>query len=516
MRLGELARLLGLPAPAGPDPELSGVAGDSRITGPGDLFAAMPGTACDGRDFIGAAAANGAAAVIAPEGSPALASVPLPMLTAPAEGFRGLVARAAREVYGRPDERLKVVAVTGTNGKSTVAHLMEAILSEAGEKTGLMGTICYRWPGTVLEAPNTTPEGPLLYRTLAAMAAAGCRWAVMEASSHALDLGRVRDLRVEAALFTNLSRDHLDHHGTMEDYYRAKRRLFIDNLGDRRFAAGSDDPMGRRLAAELETRAVTFGLGEGADVRGTDVATTLEGVSMTVTGPGAQSYAVRSPLLGSVGALNLLGAAALASILGIDSETVASALAKSAGAPGRLRMVGGRYRALIDYAHTPSALAAALESARSMGPGRLIAVFGCGGDRDRGKRPLMGREAGRGSDLAILTSDNPRTEDPMAIIGEAAEGLRDLGLREIGPESLGTAETDGAWPAGALERARGSFVVEPDRRKAIRLAIGLMDADDLVLIAGKGHEDYQILGRTKIRFDDAEEALGAMRGLGRL
>jgi UDP-N-acetylmuramoyl-L-alanyl-D-glutamate--2,6-diaminopimelate ligase len=398
--------------------------------------------------------------------------------------------------------------VTGTNGKSTISYLLEDMLRTAGRTPGVIGTVNYRWPGVRAQAPNTTPEGPLLYRVLAAMAKAGCDTAVMEISSHALSLGRVRDLRVAAALMTNLTRDHLDHHGSMEAYYQAKRRLFFENLAGRA-AVGLGDPYLARLAEELGPRALTYGLGPAADVRGEGVAVDRRGVSMTVETPSG-AYRVDSRLLGSFNVLNLLGAAALGEILGLDHQAASAALSGSAGAPGRLQRVGGRYMALVDYAHTPSALAAALRSCRALGPARLFAVFGCGGDRDRGKRPLMGREAGRLADLVILTSDNPRTEDPLGIIDEAAAGLRELGLKQLEAGLLA-----GRSLEGVAATLTGTFVVEPDRRAAIRLAMGLMEPEDLVLVAGKGHEDYQIIGLEKTRLDDVEEVERALAEHGR-
>jgi UDP-N-acetylmuramoyl-L-alanyl-D-glutamate--2,6-diaminopimelate ligase len=499
---------------------LTSLTEDSRVATTGALFAAMVGSRADGRAFAADAAAKGAAAILWPtaEGGPNPSEMAIPILTAPLKGFRAVVARAAREIYGRPDERLPVVGLTGTNGKSTISYLLEAMALKDAKKPGVMGTVDYRWPGASEPAPNTTPEGPLLYATLARMLEAGCDLAVLEISSHALDLGRVDSLKVAAALFTNLTRDHLDHHGSMEAYFEAKRKLFLVNLQPGgRAAVGIDDPWGERLAFDLGGRALTYGLAPEAHVRPLELALSRDGAAMLVAAPEGP-LEIRTSLLGTFNVQNALGAIALARILGLSDAAIISGLAGCPGAPGRLQRVGGEHLALIDYAHTPSALAAALESLRALRPERLIVVFGCGGDRDKGKRPLMGREAGRLSDLAILTSDNPRTEDPLAIIESAAEGLRDLGLREVkvpdaggGPGSRPGSQTGSPTP----EDLRGAFVIEPDRRRAIGLAARLMNRDDLLLVAGKGHEDYQILGREKIRFDDAEETLKALIAAGK-
>ncbi|MDR1546486.1 MAG: UDP-N-acetylmuramoyl-L-alanyl-D-glutamate--2,6-diaminopimelate ligase, partial [Deltaproteobacteria bacterium] len=424
---------------------------------------------------------------------------------------------AAREVWGRPDEALTTAGLTGTNGKTTTAYLLEAALTEAGLKVGVMGTVDYRWPGTTLEAPNTTPDGPRLFRALAAMRQAGCQAAILEVSSHALDLGRLGEMSFRAALFTNLTRDHLDHHGDMEAYYQAKRRLFTERLrpgpGGRPSAAVNlDDPYGARLAAELGDQAIGFGFGPRCRIRGTGLALSRRGLTLDVEGPWGRRR-LSSPLLGRFNASNLLGALALLETLSIDPDVSFAALSRANGAPGRLERVGARdeYLTLVDYAHTPEALAALLASIRALAPRRLLCVFGCGGDRDRGKRPLMGREAGRLADLCLLTSDNPRTEDPWRIIEETARGLAETGLRPVRAQ-------DGRLPAEELHDGRpaqGIFVVEPDRERAIQLAAALLEPGDALAVAGKGHEAYQIVGRDKRRFDDRERALAALSAAGK-
>ncbi|MDR1921451.1 MAG: UDP-N-acetylmuramoyl-L-alanyl-D-glutamate--2,6-diaminopimelate ligase, partial [Candidatus Adiutrix sp.] len=410
------------------------------------------------------------------------------------------MSEAAAVIYGRPAEKLVAVALTGTNGKTTASYLLEAVLEAAGLKPGVLGTINFRWPGHVGPAPNTTPEGPVLQASLAAMLAAGAKAAVLEVSSHALSLGRVAGLSFDAALFTNLSRDHLDFHRDMEEYFQAKRRLFVDHLkaGPRRAAPdvpaviNIDDEYGRRLAAELGGRALTFGFAPEAAVRGRNLSVGREGLAFTIESPFGD-WEQTSPLLAEVNAYNLLGAAALSLALGLKSEVVRTALALTTGAPGRLERVGENsdYLVLIDYAHTPDALEKTLRAGRDLEPQRLLAVFGCGGDRDRGKRPLMGRLGGELADMAIITSDNPRTEEPWSIMSEVEAGLAGLGLQKYEAGELAADD----WNAGA-------YMMIMDRRAAIREAARLMNPGDVLIVAGKGHEDYQIIGREKRPLDD--------------
>ncbi|MDR2443726.1 MAG: UDP-N-acetylmuramoyl-L-alanyl-D-glutamate--2,6-diaminopimelate ligase [Deltaproteobacteria bacterium] len=514
MKLSKLAKILDLKPLGGSDPEITGIREDSREILPMEMFAAVKGANLDGRNFIDSALKNGAAAVLlSPPDMPEIG----PRLLVDDSRFQNVMGSAAREIYMRPDEKLSLIGLTGTNGKSTVSYLLEAILKTYGQQTGVIGTVDFRWPSGRSEAPNTTPLGPLLYRTLLSMVNGGCERVVLEVSSHALALGRVNDLRFDGALFTNLSRDHLDFHGTMEEYYQAKKKLFTENLKvSGCMVVGIDDQYGSRLFSELGSKAVSFGLSEKANYRGVEIDLAFCGLAFTALTPEGP-IRLRSPLLGRFNVLNVLAALAMARELGIDKEIIIEALEIAQGAPGRLQRVGDEYLVLVDYAHTPGALAGALESVRALEPEHLIVIFGCGGDRDRGKRPLMGSEAGRLSDLAILTSDNPRTEDPMAIINETAVGLTSLGL-----EPINSSEFEGL-KAGELSEGKkisswlkGRFIIEPDRRKAIKLAVKLMNRGDLVLVAGKGHEDYQIIGRKKIKFDDVEEVTAALKEIGRL
>ena len=474
---------------------------DSRAVRPGSIFVALPGTVYHGRRFLGEAVARGAAAVLLGGED---VELPVPRLLADEKRLRPLMALIATMLYGRPGENLILVGLTGTNGKTTTAYLLEHILGRAGLQPGVMGTINYRWPGEVRPAVNTTPEGPLISAALADMRAAGCRSAVLEVSSHALALGRVTGLNFEAALFNNLGRDHLDFHQDMESYYQAKKILFDRHLrpGGGRAVVNIDDEYGARLARELGEGVMTFGFTPPAAVRGEILGLSRTGLTLDILHPGGR-WRQTSPLLTQANAYNLLAAAALALTLRLEPESIRETLAVCPGAPGRMEKIGIDPLVLLDYAHSPEALALALVGVRALAPARLLLVFGCGGDRDRGKRVLMGRAAGDGADLVILTSDNPRTESPAAIIDEIEAGLAPLNLAY--------------FKAGLLKASDwrpGSYLRLEDRRRAIAEAVRLMRPGDILLIAGKGHEDYQIIGREKIHLDDREEALKALEKAG--
>jgi UDP-N-acetylmuramoyl-L-alanyl-D-glutamate--2,6-diaminopimelate ligase len=493
MKLSSVIQGTGARGDLGGDPEVVSVTGDSRAAGPGVLFVAVPGTRADGHDFVADAARRGAAAILAERSVP---SGSVPLLLAPSS--RRALALAAANLAGRPGDLLKLAAVTGTNGKTTVAYLVEACLREAGIPAGVLGTITHRWPGVARSATHTTPDATVIQALLAEMRAAGARAAVMEVSSHALDQERVAGLRFAAAAFTNLTRDHLDYHGDMERYFAAKRRLFAEHLAPGGTAVvNARDPFGARLAAELGPgrRVWRYGVRAEDELRAQDATFGLAGISAALTTP-AGALALRSPLVGAHNLENLLCAAGLALALGVDLAAVGRALAASPGAPGRLERVDGHGIAVfVDYAHTDDALVRALQALRAAGPRRLVCLFGCGGDRDPGKRPLMGRAAAA-ADLAIVTSDNPRTEDPGAIIAAIVPGLETAGRARLS--------------AAAARDGASGFAVEPDRRAAIALAIGCARAGDAVLVAGKGHEDYQLVGSEKRPFSDREEARRAL------
>jgi UDP-N-acetylmuramoyl-L-alanyl-D-glutamate--2,6-diaminopimelate ligase len=488
MRLDEFLRMLGEAGIAdGKDIEVEGIAADSRRVRPGDVFFALGGTHTDGRRHVAEAVARGARAVIAAEG---IADVGVPVV--PLEAPERLLGRAAALFAGDPSAALTLVGVTGTNGKTTTTYLLEAIWRAAGWRPGVVGTIAYRCDGASRPAPLTTPDALALQALLAEMRDAGATHVAMEVSSHALVQARVAGCRFDAALFTNLTRDHLDFHGDLERYFAAKARLFLDFLpaaGKRDAVAviNVDNPAGARLATLVGTRCVRTGRSADADVRPLSVETTLAG-TRGVLALGGERLPFESALVGAPHVENIVGAAAAAWALGTPVDAIARGLAAAEPPPGRLEQIAGPgFTVIVDYAHTPDALARALDVLRPLVAGRLITVFGCGGDRDRGKRPLMGEAAARRSDLVILTSDNPRTEDPARILAEIEAGVRAAGTTD--------------------------HVLEPDRRAAIALAVRLARPGDLVLVAGKGHEDYQIVGTAKHHLDDREEV---RRALGRL
>ena len=479
MRLSELARGLPLAGGFGSDPEVTGVEHDSRRVRPGDLFVALPGQRFDGRRFAAGAVAAGAVAVVGPEPEGVEVNVPWLVTADP----RALLGPLAARAYGHPDRELILAGVTGTNGKSTVATLIAAILDAAGSPAGFIGTLGYRFGGKTYEGGHTTPEASDLFRLLREMRGDGASAVAMEVSSHALAMGRVGGAQFDAAVFTNLTRDHLDYHPDMEDYFAAKRKLFDLLKPGRRPAVNVDDPYGLRLAAEIPD-ALTFG--ERGEVSARQVEMTTSGIrGILITPSGEVPFS--SAVLGRYNLSNLLAAAAAAETLGLPHEAVAAAFAAQRPVPGRMEPVdrGQPFAVYIDYAHTDAALDAALRSAREMvGVSKVAVVFGCGGDRDAGKRPLMGKVAGELADLVIATSDNPRSEDPLAILAAIEEGLKASGSR--------------------------SYRLIPDRREAIHTAIQEAGPGWAVLVAGKGHESTQTIGGHKLPFSDLEETAKAL------
>ncbi len=492
-----------LPDPTGALAQVtvSGVSCDSRRVGPGSLFVGLPGTAVDGGSFWPEVLAAGAvAAVIGPAAAaarPPAPGDPVLVVEPPLALWAG---RLAAEFWGQPSGRLALIGVTGTNGKTTTTYLIEHLAAAAGRPAALFGTLHNRWPGYSATATHTTAFADLLQADLAAAAAAGATIAAMEVSSHALDQQRVAGCRFAAAVFTNLTQDHLDYHPSMQAYFEAKALLFSPALLAGGAVVNVDDPWGARLAERLR------GEGQGAadvtlcwrcsledpqvDLHVTDLRMDAEGVSGTLHSP-AGAGPFRSPLVGRFNLMNLLQAVGVLLQQGLPLPQLLEGLASFRGVPGRMERVsapaGRRLPAvLVDYAHTPDGLENALAACRPFTSGRLICVFGCGGDRDRSKRPLMGGIAARLADAVVVTSDNPRTEDPQRILEDVVAGIP---------------------PGTALE-------VQGDRAAAIAAAIAAAEPDDLVLIAGKGHEDYQILGTTKVHFDDREQAESALRRKG--
>jgi UDP-N-acetylmuramoyl-L-alanyl-D-glutamate--2,6-diaminopimelate ligase len=412
---------------------------------------------------------------------------------------RALLAHAAARAAGDPSRGLVLVGVTGTNGKTTTAWLLDGIWRAGGARTGLVGTIAYQIGETIRPAPLTTPDAVTLAELLAEMRDAGVTHVTMEASSHALDQRRVDGLAFDAAVFTNLTRDHLDYHEGLENYFASKARLFHELLpaGGKPNAVAvvhTRDEFGVRLARDARTRCVTVGRAAGSIVRLRDEESTLAGTRGVLELDG-RPMPFTSPLVGAPHGENVAVAAATAWALGVPLEQIAAGIAATPAPPGRVeRLEGHGFTVVVDYAHTPDALGRLLEALRPLVAGTLVTVFGCGGDRDPGKRPLMGVEAARWSDVVIVTSDNPRTEDPAAIVAAIEPGVR---------------ATLPPLPDGG----RRGYVVELDRRRAIARAIGLARPGDLVVVAGKGHEDYQILGSEKHHLDDREEVRSALGAL---
>ena len=443
----------------------------------GALFFCIPGARLDGHDFGAEAVLKGASVLIVERWLPIdVAQVLVPSV-------RAVMGSISAVFHGHPAERLRMVGVTGTNGKTTTTFLLESIFRANGWTPGVIGTTGVRIDGRVVAFPRTTPEAPDLQRLLAEMVDAGVDAAAMEVSSHGLHQRRVDGTRYEIAVFTNLTQDHLDYHASMEEYFEAKARLFTPAMSDGA-VVNHDSAEGRRLV-ESGLPTVTFGLDTGADVRATDVQTTREGLSFRVG-----RLEVRSSLRGLFNVENCLAALAAARQIGIADGAIVRGIGQIRGVPGRVEPVevGQDFLVMVDYAHTPDSLENVLRTARPLASGRLIAVFGCGGDRDRSKRPLMGRAATGLADLTVVTSDNPRSEDPLAILADIEPGAREGG---------------------------GAYVVEPDRRSAIRLAVQEAAPGDVVVIAGKGHETYQELADRTITFDDrvvASEEIRARLG----
>jgi UDP-N-acetylmuramoyl-L-alanyl-D-glutamate--2,6-diaminopimelate ligase len=494
MRLDELigAEAPGLRAvsPTPEQVEITDLAYDSRRVRPGALFFCVPGFQSDGHDFAAAAVAAGAAGLVVQR--PLGLGVPELLV----DSTRALMGPLAARFYGEPSSDLRVVGVTGTNGKTTTAHLMRSLLQAGGERCGLLGTVESQIAGVRRPAARTTPEAIDLQADFRAMLDGGERYCAMEVSSHALELGRTDGVRFAAAVFTNLTQDHLDFHETMEDYFQAKRRLFAPaqtSVTPAVSVVNLDDTYGRRLAEELE-HVVTFAIDTEADYRAHEVQVDLGGSRLRLSTPaGARQLSL--PLAGRFNVSNALGALAATHALGADLDTLVAALERGVRVPGRVELVdeGQDFVVLVDYAHTPDSLQNVLSTAREVSRGRVVCVFGAGGDRDRGKRPLMGRVGAHLADVLLVTSDNPRSEDPEVIIAEIMVG------------------------AGAEPRPVGAapIAAEVDRRTAIERAIALAERGDVVVIAGKGHEQGQELADgVKVPFDDVGVAREALRARG--
>ena len=500
MTLGELLRAAGASVPleaASLNPRaaevaVSAVTHDSRQVGPGAVFVALRGLQADGAMFARDAIARGAAAIISE--SPPPPDTAVPWLRVP--DARLALAQLSAAFFGNPSEHLVLVGITGTNGKTTTSYLLDSMFEAAGIRCGRIGTIGYRIGAREYDASRTTPEAPDLQKMLRDMVGQGCGACVMEVSSHALALRRADALRFRAAIFTNLTRDHLDFHRDMEEYFAAKRRLF-ELLPEAGIGVSNlDDPRGREIAAAAP-RPVSYAIDKPADVRPEPIAFSLDGLAFDVRTPRGTLH-VQSRLVGRPNAYNILAAAAAAMALDLPFSAIETGITNLASVPGRFQIVSAPsddVRVVVDYAHTDDALKNLLETARPLAAGRLVTVFGCGGDRDRTKRPLMGAVAARLSDLVIVTSDNPRSENPDGIIEDIKRGI-------VMPADR--------TPRGGRAPKSTPCLAIVDRRAAIERAVHEARPGDLVLIAGKGHEKYQVIGERVLPFDDVEVARAAL------
>jgi len=489
MQLSELLNAAGVNVSAlQGDAPVASLTADSRRAGPGSCFVAVRGPVVDGHDYIPAALAAGASSVVCD----AAYDGPLPAAAARVPDTRLAVGPLAQARLGWPARRLMLLAVTGTNGKTTVAWLVRHVLGACGRATGMIGTIGHDVGGATVEAANTTPGPVELADLTARMARAGCTAAVMEVSSHALDQHRTGGLAFAAAAFTNLSGDHLDYHGSLERYARAKARLFAELAPTATAVLNRDDAAFETMAAPTAAHIVSYGLGgrTRADLTARIATTDATGSRFELCHDG-RSATVRTNLIGRHNIANLLAATGLCLAAGEPLDAIADALSRPLAVPGRLQAVptGGPFQVVVDYAHTDDAIANALDALRPVTAGRLIVLFGCGGDRDRTKRPRVARAVAERADRIVLTQDNPRTEDPRRILDDILAGFDD--------------------------ESRAKLRIEPDRREAIRLAIDAAAPGDVVVLAGKGHETYQVVGTTKHPFDDvqvAREVLAARAG----
>jgi len=485
--------------------EIEGVAYHSNQVKKGFLFAAIRGVEVDGHRFIGEAIERGAEAVVSEEEQGVSNRT---MILVP--NSRQALAKISSNFYGDPSSRIRLIGITGTNGKTTTTYLLESIFKKAGYTAGVIGTINYRFAQKTTPAPNTTPESLDLQKILWEMHKEGTSHVIMEVSSHGLDLERVFGCQFDGVVFTNFTSDHLDYHKTLEQYFESKKKLFSDYLmksrKERRFAVTNyDDPKGKEIVEGIDLPIIRYGVNPSCDITADQVVSSFDGLSSRIRTPRGD-FSSHSKLIGNFNLYNILAAVAVGVGMDVPLEAIREGLEGCEGVSGRFEKVENRrgIHVIIDYAHTHDALERALLGLKGIlenGPqneGKMITLFGCGGDRDRTKRALMGEVAGRYSDLAILTSDNPRTEDPLAILNEVEKGLKSLPIK--------------VWDRNEIKfwRTQKGYLKVPDRREAIRMAIRLAQPSDTVLIAGKGHEDYQIIGKKKFPFDDRIEAKKAL------
>lgn len=484
------------------DPDINGMSYDSRKIRAGDLFVAIKGGSLNGHDYLSQAIENGAAAAVVEEFDGHSKGISTIRVTDSRKALSQLAAR----FYDYPFREMEVVGITGTNGKTTTSYILESILRAGGKEPGVIGTINYRYKGKVYPSPVTTPESLDMMRLMREMADSGVRHMVIEVSSHALDQKRTGQCPFRVGILTNISRDHLDYHGTMDEYFRAKSILFRDlctgyHEGECYGIINRDDPRGEEMASLTRARVLTYGVERDADFKTDLFKANGGGIKAGIITPGGK-IEINSPLLGKINIYNILAATAAAYCLDIDPGKIVEGIANLKNIPGRLEPVLNRkgLSIVVDYAHTPDALEKAQVNLRPLIKGKLITVFGCGGDRDKGKRFEMGLSAGKNSDIVIITSDNPRSEDPLFIIGQIEEGIKKAGLMR-------------ADRTKDDQLIKSGYFIEESRRAAIRMAVSMTEEQDLVLIAGKGHEDYQIVGTEIKEFDDRKEAAKAVNDL---
>ncbi|MCD5390618.1 UDP-N-acetylmuramoyl-L-alanyl-D-glutamate--2,6-diaminopimelate ligase [candidate division NPL-UPA2 bacterium] len=490
MKLKELLKGLEVISVQGnKEQKISAVAYDSKKVEKGSLFACLRGYRLDGHTFISEAIERGATALLTEGGRMDRRDIAYVVVP----DTRLALARISDNFYEHPSGRIKVIGVTGTNGKTTTTYLTESILKAAGYRVGLVGTINYRWGERILPAGNTTPQSVDLQRMLSEMVKAKCNYAVLEVSSHSLDQHRVDFIEFDVAVFTNLSLDHLDYHHSLSHYLKAKTKLFrqLREEGVKKEGKISliniDDRYRRHLLKVAPDKVLTYGIRRRADIRASQISSSLPGLSFQADTP-AGSFPVKMKLMGTSNVYNALAAIGVGISQGIKLDSIKEGLETAPGIPGRFELIdcGQDFTVMVDYAHTPSALEGLLRMAKGMARGKIITVFGCGGDRDRSKRPLMGKLSSRYSHLSILTSDNPRSEEPGKIISEIRRGFGRT-VKQY-------------WP----KVGRGNYLVVEDRFQAIKEALARARKDDVVIIAGKGHESYQVLKDTVVAFDDRE------------
>ena len=477
--------------------EILGISYDSRKVSFGDLFVCIPGAKDDGHNYVKQAGDRGAVGFLASREVEIEPEKALVVVDEP----RAEMGKLASRLAGEPSKKMEVIGITGTNGKTTISYLIEAISRSEGKECGVIGTVSYRWKGKEIPATNTTPESVEIINLLKSMLEDGVQRAVLEVSSHSLAQKRVAGIEFKAGIFTNLSPEHLDYHKDLEDYFQAKARLFTEVLTGKWLLEPGlnqpislinlDDPYGRRLFQTATGKRVSYGISSpDAHYQAEILKMNWEGLEMKISSPKGD-FLLKSKLVGRPNALNLLASSAMMLELGTPIDKIQAGIEALKKIPGRMEIIQGKngLKVVVDYAHTPDALEKVLQCLRELAPKRLLVVFGCGGDRDRSKRPKMGEISARYGDLVIITSDNPRTEDPLKIISEIEPGVKKAGMEKL----------------KHFNSTSQGYLIEPERRKAIEIALELAGEEDCVLVAGKGHEDYQIIGEQKIHFDDREE-----------